>query len=88
MNNRLISTETLSENFKFAARDIIDLEHIDGGGNLKQIVYKVVQEVESRVIIDRLYRAKWNKTRVARELGLSREALRLKIIKYGLDRRR
>jgi DNA-binding NtrC family response regulator len=87
LNDSRISLENLSENLRLAAEDSILLENIHGK-NLKEMVNKAIWKVESKVILNKLNKAKWNKSRTAMELGVSREALRLKIIKYGLDRRR
>ncbi len=87
LNNSKICLDNLSENLKNTITNKINLENIEGR-SLKEMVQAVVSDVESRIIVNRLNKSKWNKTKVARELGLSRETLRLKIIKYNLDRRK
>jgi transcriptional regulator with GAF, ATPase, and Fis domain len=87
LDNRRISLDTLSDNLRLSVRDVISLDNIRGR-NLREMVDKVVREVESKVILNKLNQARWNKSQVAKELGLSREGLRLKIMKYELDRRR
>ena len=87
LNNRRIPLENLSDNIRLAAREMINLEHLQGK-NLKEMVLQVTREVESRIILNKLNETKWNKSRAAKELGLSREALRKKMLRYELDRRR
>ena len=53
-----------------------------GGGTLKE----VVERLEMRMVAQALQRNKWNYTKVARELGLSRVGLASKIKRYHLDR--
>ncbi len=43
-----------------------------------------VEEVEKRILREVLTRLKWNKSRAANELGLSRVGLRAKLDRYGL----
>ena len=50
-------------------------------GTLKQRV----EELEARVLRETLVRHRWNKSRAAEELGLSRVGLRKKLSRYGLD---
>ena len=45
-----------------------------------------IEELESRIIKETLVRHRWNKTRAAEELGLSRVGLRSKLERYGLER--
>lgn len=42
--------------------------------------------LEARIIRESLVRQRWNKTRAARELGLSRVGLRNKLARYGLEK--
>jgi two-component system, NtrC family, response regulator HupR/HoxA len=51
-------------------------------GSLKQRM----EHLEARVIKETLIRHRWNKTKAAQELGLSRVGLRSKLARYGLDR--
>ena len=44
----------------------------------------MVEDTERRLVIDALTKHAWNKTRAARELGLSRKGLKNKIVRYGL----
>lgn len=43
-----------------------------------------VEEIEARILTETLTRLKWNKSRAASELGLSRVGLRAKLDRYGL----
>ncbi len=56
---------------------LFDLE----GMTLKQ----KVEQMEARIIAETLRRWRWNRSKVARELGLSRVGLANKIKRYGLD---
>jgi two-component system, NtrC family, response regulator HupR/HoxA len=61
-------------------RDLSLLAELDG--SLKERM----ERLEARVIKETLTRHRWNKTRAAQELGLSRVGLRSKLSRYGLDR--
>jgi two-component system response regulator HupR/HoxA len=50
-------------------------------GNLKHRI----EMLESRILKETLVRHRWNKTRAAEELGLSRVGLRSKLERYGLE---
>lgn len=51
------------------------------GGTLRD----QVERVEARILREALIRHRWNKSRAADELGLSRVGLRAKLARYGLD---
>ncbi|WP_138471914.1 sigma-54 dependent transcriptional regulator [Poseidonocella sp. HB161398] len=53
---------------------------LEGTGTLKDRV----EEIEMRILRETLTRLKWNKSRAAAELGLSRVGLRAKIERYGI----
>ena len=44
-----------------------------------------VERMEARILRETLIRRRWNKSRAAEELGLSRVGLRAKLERYGLD---
>lgn len=46
-----------------------------------------MEALEARVLRETLIRHRWNKTRAATELGLSRVGLRSKLSRYGLDKK-
>ncbi|HET9699300.1 MAG TPA: helix-turn-helix domain-containing protein, partial [Burkholderiales bacterium] len=52
-------------------------------GSLKERM----EALEARVLKEALIRHRWNKTRAANELGLSRVGLRNKLSRYGLERK-
>ena len=45
-----------------------------------------VEALEARILRETLIRHRWNKSRAARELGLSRVGLRAKLERYGLEK--
>ncbi len=47
-----------------------------------------LEELEREMIKEGLRRAGWNKSKLAKELGISRAGLIMKVEKYGLDKRR
>ena len=53
----------------------------DLDGSLKERV----ESVEAMILREAMIRLRWNKTQVARELGLSRVGLRAKLRRYGLE---
>lgn len=52
------------------------------GGGLKERM----EALEKRVLSETLIRHRWNKSRAAQELGLSRVGLRAKLLRYGLGK--
>jgi two-component system response regulator HupR/HoxA len=52
------------------------------GGSLKERI----EMLEARILKETLIRHRWNKSRAAKELGLSRVGLRNKLERYGLER--
>ncbi len=59
------------------------LERLPGasGGTLRE----QVERMEAQILRETLIRHRWNKSRAADELGLSRVGLRAKLARYGLD---
>ncbi len=55
-----------------------------GAGALKAVVARVVRETEERLIAEALERSHGNRTHAARELGLSRRGLQIKMRRYGI----
>jgi transcriptional regulator with PAS, ATPase and Fis domain len=47
-----------------------------------------LEELEKTMIREGLRRTNWNKSRLAKELGISRAGLIMKVEKYNLDKRR
>lgn len=46
-----------------------------------------LEDLEKQMIRDGLERTRWNKSKLAKELGISRAGLIMKVEKYGLDKR-
>jgi two-component system response regulator HupR/HoxA len=46
-----------------------------------------METLEARVLRETLIRLRWNKTKAAAELGLSRVGLRSKLSRYGLEKK-
>lgn len=66
------------------AEDAPDMRLLAGlDGSLKDRM----EALEARVLRETLIRHRWNKTRAATELGLSRVGLRGKLARYGLDKK-
>ncbi len=82
----------LTERNSIAPEDLS--ERIRTGGRLKLEEIKdkslkgVIDEYESQIIKEMLFGCRWNKSKTAEALGLSRQALNKKIDKYVLDRRK
>jgi two-component system response regulator HupR/HoxA len=81
----LLGAELLSPKVVQAAREEEEepLRILAGtDGSLKERM----EALEARVLRETLIRHRWNKTRAAAELGLSRVGLRNKLARYGLER--
>lgn len=79
-------TEVVADFLSPAIRDSGD-EKFPGlrvSGKLKDSL----EELEKQMIIEGLERTGWNKSRLAKELGISRAGLIMKVEKYGLEKRR
>lgn len=69
----------------FNAQAAPDLDNLaDLSGPLKERV----EALEARILRETLIRLRWNKSRAANELGLSRVGLRNKLERYGLEKLR
>jgi len=78
-----ISGDLLSQRI----RDYGEAAKIQGvrvAGKLKD----ALEELEKTMIKEGLRRTNWNKSRLAKELGISRAGLIMKVEKYGLDKRK
>ena len=81
----LLGAELLSPRVLRAVpkEDEADMHLLDGlNGSLKERV----ESLEARIVQETLIRHRWNKSRAARELGLSRVGLRSKLERYGLEK--
>ncbi len=47
-------------------------------------IHATIEEIEKRIILNTLNKFRWNKSRTARMLGLSRDGLRKKMLRYGI----
>ena len=81
--NEMIADETyLSARIK--ENSVKDYPGLRVDGNLKD----ALEELEKRMILEGLERTGWNKSRLAKELGISRAGLITKVTKYELEKRR
>ena len=69
-------------------------QHIQDNAKNKYPGYRVsgrlkdaLEELEKQMIFEGLERTRWNKSKLAKELGISRAGLIMKVEKYGLDKR-
>lgn len=76
-----LMSETIRTAPKIAPRFDAEAEPPDAGGTLKDRI----DALEARIIGETLARHRWNKSRAADELGLSRVGLRGKMERYGLE---
>ena len=80
-----LGAELLSPRILRAApkEDEAELEVLAGlNGSLKERI----ESLEARILKETLIRHRWNKSRAAKELGLSRVGLRSKLERYGLEK--
>ncbi|MDR2238970.1 MAG: sigma-54 dependent transcriptional regulator [Zoogloeaceae bacterium] len=76
LNGRVVQAASIEEE--------AELRMLSGiNGSLKDRL----EMLEARVLKEAMVRHRWNKTRVADELGLSRVGLRAKLTRYGLERK-
>ncbi len=83
--DRVLGPELISRHILQAAPGPDRTDHsldmvLSANGTLKDRV----EEIEMRILRETLTRLKWNKSRTADELGLSRVGLRAKIERYGI----
>lgn len=53
---------------------------------LKEIVHRVVGEIERKVVLEAMNRCGWKKVEAARTLGISRPTLDAKLAEYGIEK--
>ncbi len=83
--DKMLGAELLSPKILMATSPDIpdDLAILNGtSGTLK----KRVEAIEIKILRESLIRHRWNKTKAAQELGLSRVGLRGKLERYGLEK--
>lgn len=80
-------TRIAAELLSARIRDFGENSKVQGvrvAGKLKD----ALEELEKTMIREGLRRTNWNKSRLAKELGISRAGLIMKVDKYGLDKRK
>lgn len=88
--DRWLEVETLSAHILQTGRDgpgktIVTASDAEFEGALTGTLKDRVEALEAKVISDALIEHRWNKSKVARQLGLSRVGLRSKLDRYGLE---
>jgi two-component system response regulator HupR/HoxA len=58
------------------------------GVRVDKTLDEILEEVERRVLSEGLRKTRWNKTQLAKQLGISRKGLIAKVQRYQLDRRK
>ncbi len=84
-DEKTITPELLSGKItEFGGETDASSRGVNTDGNLKD----ALEELETFMIREGLKRCKFNKSKLARELGISRAGLIMKVEKYGLDKRK
>ena len=88
-NDTKIGPELLSPRI----RDAVASSNGGSGGKTMSVKFAgklkdALEELEKIMIKEGLRRTKWNKSKLAKELGISRAGLIMKVDKYGLDKRK
>lgn len=84
-SNSLIKPKDLSKKFFYETYP----EGVTAGDEEEEgYIKRLVDEFERNLLSKYLRKHKWNKTKVARLCGITRQGLNKKILKYRLDRRR
>ena len=78
-----LSAEFFSPRVLRAAPEELEPE-LEKLANLNGSLKEKVAQIEAQIIREALIRHRWNKTKVAEELGLSRVGLRQKMERFGL----
>ncbi len=82
-DDQIVTTEHLSARIKEKSmRANVKGVRVDKG------LDEILEEVERRVLSEGLRKTRWNKTQLARQLGISRKGLIAKVQRYQLDRRK
>ncbi|MBI3146984.1 MAG: sigma-54-dependent Fis family transcriptional regulator [Betaproteobacteria bacterium] len=86
----LTESETLSADLLSAAivrgADLDDEPELEHLARLNGSLKDRLETLESRLIREVMVRHRWNKTKAAEELGLSRVGLRGKLLRYGMEK--
>ncbi|HEX8988737.1 MAG TPA: sigma-54 dependent transcriptional regulator [Rhodocyclaceae bacterium] len=81
-----LGAELLSPRVLLAAEEEAQERELSLLAGLDGSLKERIQQLEARVIKEVLVRHRWNKTRAAAELGLSRVGLRQKVTRFGLEK--
>jgi two-component system response regulator HupR/HoxA len=79
--------EEIGEEF-LSPRIRYEIYHDGSGPPQAPSLPEAIERLERTMILDHLKQARWNKTKAAKSLGISRRNLIRKVQAYGLDRRR
>jgi two-component system, NtrC family, response regulator HupR/HoxA len=95
LENEMERLIVLSGDDKMVGPELLSARIRDHGENAKVQGVRVagklkdaLEELETAMIKEGLKRTGWNKSRLAKELGISRAGLIMKVEKYGLDKRK
>ncbi len=86
-DEREIGVDLLSSRIREVARNPLVAKLAARGNERTGTLREVVESVEAEVIAQGLVRTHWNKSQLAKELGISRSNLIQKCAYYGLDRK-
>jgi DNA-binding NtrC family response regulator len=86
-DEREIGVDVLSQRIKEVARNPLVAKLASRSTERTGTLREVVESVEAEVIAQGLVRTHWNKSQLAKELGISRSNLIQKCAYYGLDRK-
>lgn len=78
-SDEIITEDMLSSEIR---QDAIITSDLQTKGNMKE----AVESLEKRMILDGLKKHNWNKSKLAKELGISRASLIMKVSKFGFER--
>jgi transcriptional regulator with PAS, ATPase and Fis domain len=97
LENEIERVVVLSGDKKIVTPDLLSARIIESGNNYSNDndlinfngkLKDALEEVESLMIREGLRRCNFNKTKLSKELGISRASLISKVEKYGLDKRK
>lgn len=83
-DDKTITPDLLSPRITESSQKGVAMQGINTTGSLK----KALEELEIMMIGEGLKRCNFNKSKLAKELGISRAGLIMKVDKYGLDKRK
>ena len=84
----VLSGDDLEVSEEFLSQPVLESGKKAGGNfNITGKLRDAMEELEKQMILDGLSKHRFNRSKVAKELGMSRAGLIMKIEKYGLDKR-